>query len=275
MITFQQWLNAGPLPCLEARLLIQAVCRLSHARLISRGDDAVPQPQLAVLNLLAERRRRGEPMAYLLGSREFYGRSFRVSPDVLIPRPETELLVEAALERLPINGRLWDVGTGSGIIALTVKLERPDATARASDISTAALTVAQANAAALGAWIEWAQGSWFDAQPAAQGLFDIIASNPPYIEADDRHLQQGDLRFEPSAALTDFADGLSHIHTLAAQAQGYLKPGGWLLLEHGWNQGESVRRILAEHGWQQTATLPDLAGLDRVSIGRKTGAQRS
>lgn len=275
MITFQQWLNAGPLPRLEARLLIQAVCRLSPARLISRGGDAVPQPQLAVLNLLAERRRRGEPMAYLLGSREFYGRSFRVSPDVLIPRPETELLVEAALERLPINGRLWDMGTGSGIIALTVTSERPDATVRASDISTAALTVARANAAALGARIEWAQGSWFDAQPAAQGLFDIIASNPPYIEAGDRHLQQGDLRFEPPAALTDFADGLSHIRTLAAQAQGYLKPGGWLLLEHGWNQGESVRRILTDSGWQQTATLPDLAGLDRVSIGRKTAAQRN
>ncbi|OAM31491.1 protein-(glutamine-N5) methyltransferase, release factor-specific [Eikenella longinqua] len=268
-MTFQQWLQQSGLPRAEARLLVEAVCRLPHARLISRGGDPVPQPQLAVLNILAARRRRGEPMAYLLGSREFYGRPFRVSPAVLIPRPETELLVEAALERLPPGGRLWDLGTGSGIIALTVALERPDAAVRASDISPAALAVAQANAAALGANIEWAQGSWFAALPATEGQFDIIASNPPYIEAADQHLQQGDLRFEPAAALTDFADGLSHIRTLAAQARGYLKPGGWLLLEHGWNQGAAVRAILAEHGWQQVETLPDLAGLDRVSIGQK------
>ncbi len=268
-MTFQQWLHQSGLPRSEARLLVEAVCRLSHARLISRGGDTVPQPQLAVLNLLAERRRRGEPMAYLLGSREFYGRRFRVSPAVLIPRPETELLAEAALQRLPHGGRLWDLGTGSGIIALTVALERPDAAVRASDISPAALAVAQANASALGAEIEWAQGSWLAAEPAAPEPFDILASNPPYIEAGDEHLSQGDLRFEPAAALTDFADGLSHIRTLAAQAQGYLKAGGWLLLEHGWNQGAAVRRILAEHGWQGVETLQDLAGLDRVSIGRK------
>ncbi|MBH5328163.1 peptide chain release factor N(5)-glutamine methyltransferase [Eikenella sp. S3360] len=268
-MTFQQWLHRSGLPRLEARLLIEAVCRLPHARLISRSGDAVPQPQRAVLDMLAARRRLGEPMAYLLGSREFYDRPFRVSPAVLIPRPETELLVEAALERLPPGGRLWDLGTGSGIIALTVALERPDAAVRASDVSPAALAVAQANAAALGANIEWAQGSWFAALPAAEGLFDIIASNPPYIEASDEHLTQGDLRFEPAAALTDFADGLSHIRTLADQAQGYLKTGGWLLLEHGWNQGAAVRAILAEHGWRQVETRHDLAGLDRVSIGRK------
>ena len=268
-MTFQQWLDTCRLPRLEARLLVEAVCRITHVRLISRSGDELPQPQRAVLDMLAARRRRGEPMAYLLGSREFYGRSFRVSPAVLIPRPETELLVEAALARLPPGGRLWDLGCGSGIIGLTVALERPDAAVHASDISPDALAVAQANAAALGASIEWAQGSWFAALPAAEGLFDIIASNPPYIEAGDEHLQQGDLRFEPASALTDFADGLSHIRTLAAQAQGYLKPGGWLLLEHGWNQGEAVRGILAEHGWQQVETLRDLAGLDRVSIGRK------
>ena len=271
-MTFQQWLDSCRLLRLEARLLVEAVCRISHVRLISRSGDELPQPQRAVLDMLATRRRLGEPMAYLLGSREFYGRSFRVSPAVLIPRPETELLVEAALARLPPGGRLWDLGCGSGIIGLTVALERPDAAVRASDISHDALAVAQANAAALGASIEWAQGSWFAALPTAEiaaGLFDIIASNPPYIEAGDEHLTQGDLRFEPAAALTDFTDGLSHIRTLAAQAQGYLKPGGWLLLEHGWNQGEAVRGILAEHGWQQVEILRDLAGLDRVSIGRK------
>ena len=268
-MTFQQWLDACRLPRSEARLLVEAVCRIGHARLIARSGDTIPQPQRAVLDMLAARRRRGEPMAYLLGSREFYGRSFRVSPAVLIPRPETELLVEAALARLPPGGQLWDLGCGSGVIGITVALERPDAAVRASDISPDALAMARANAAALSASIEWAQGSWFVALPAAEGLFDVIASNPPYIEAGDGHLQQGDLRFEPAAALTDFADGLSHIRTLAAQAQVYLKPGGWLLLEHGWNQGEAVRGILAGHGWQRVATLRDLAGLDRVGVGQK------
>ena len=265
-MTFQQWLDSCRLPRLEARLLVEAVCRITHVRLISRSGDELPQPQRAVLDMLAVRRRRGEPMAYLLGNREFYGRSFRVSPAVLIPRPETELLVEAALARLPPGGRLWDLGCGSGIIGLTVALERPDAAVRASDISPDALAVAQANAAALGASIEWAQGSWFAALPAAEGLFDIIASNPPYIEAGDEHLQQGDLRFEPAAALTDFADGLQHIRHIVAQAPQHLKTGGYLLLEHGYDQAADIRRLFAQHGYRHCETLPDLAGLDRVTL---------
>lgn len=266
-LTYEQWLRQSGLPRLEGRLLLQACCGLSHAQLISRGGETVPAAQWADLNALAQRRRNGEPLAYLLGWREFYGRRFRVSPAVLIPRPETEHLLEAALERLPAGGRVWDLGTGSGALAVSAALERPDAAVRASDLSREALAVAQENAETLGARIEFACGSWFEAQPAAAGHFDILLSNPPYIEQGDPHLQQGDLRFEPAAALTDFGDGLAHIRTLAAGAVRHLKAGGWLMLEHGWNQGPAVRGILAENRFQDVATLPDLAGLDRITLG--------
>lgn len=270
-MTYDQWLRQSGLPRLEGRLLLQHLTGWTHAQTVSRGAELLPPGRLAGLNRLAARRLAGEPMAYLLGSREFYGRRFRVSPAVLIPRPETEHLLEAALARLPHNGRLWDLGTGSGIIAVTAALERPDAEVRASDISEAALAVAAANAEVLGARVAFACGSWFAAQPASGGLFDVLVSNPPYIEAGDVHLQQGDLRFEPPAALTDFADGLRHIRHLAEEGRRYVRTGGWLLLEHGWNQGEAVRGILHGCGWQAVETLPDLAGLDRVSLARWNG----
>ena len=273
MTTIAQWLAACPLPKNEARMLLAQRTGLSRAQLITRDGDALPAADSAALDALAARRLAGEPMAYILGRREFYGREFAVSPAVLIPRPETEHLLEAALQVLPEGGSLWDLGTGSGIIAVSAKLERPDAVVRASDISAEALAMARRNARTLGADIEWAQGSWFDAVPAADSpfrlpeneKFDVIVSNPPYIEAGDAHLAAGDLRFEPPDALTDFADGLSCIRAIAAGAHRHLKSGGRLLFEHGYNQGAAVREILAAAGFTDIATQTDLAGLDRVT----------
>ncbi len=267
--TLNQWLQACPLPKNEARMLLQHAGGYTRAQLVTRGQETLPDDVAAAAAVLADRRIGGEPMAYILGTREFYGRIFQVDGSVLIPRPETEHLVEAVLEHLPPNGRVWDLGTGSGIIAVTVALERPDAVVRASDISPQALQTAAANARALGANIEFACGSWFEAEgPSESRTYDIIVSNPPYIEAGDSHLQQGDLRFEPQNALTDFSDGLSCIRTLAQEAGGRLKAGGMLLVEHGYNQGAAVRALFEQNGFVQVETRQDLAGLDRLTLGR-------
>ncbi len=271
MHTLSQWLNASPLPKNEARLLLQHVMGYTHAQLITRNQEILSSKQCQTLNNLARRRQKGEPIAYLLGTREFYGRGFTVSPDTLIPRHETEHLLEYALVHLPKYGILWDMGTGSGIIAITTKLERPDSQVYASDISENALNIARHNAQQLGAQVCFAQGSWFEANAhfsLAPHSVQIIVSNPPYIQQNDNHLQQGDLRFEPLHALTDFADGLSHIRHIVQHAPAYLAPQGYLLLEHGYNQGQVVRDILCQYGFDKVQTLPDLAGLDRVSLGR-------
>ena len=178
--------------------------------------------------------------------------------------------MEAALQHLPPQGRVWDLGTGSGAVAVTLACERTDASVLASDISPAALAVARQNAADNGADVSFACGSWFDiGRPSEKHSFDLLVSNPPYIEADDGHLQQGDLRFEPANALTDFSDGLSCIRELAAHGAEYLKPGGRLIMEHGWNQGAAVRQILEAAGWTEIETQTDLAGLERITQGRK------
>ena len=269
MTQIAQALRLSPLPILESRMLMQRVTGLSRVQLLTRDTDALTAGQLDHWNTLLDRRMSGEPMAYILGEREFYGRRFAVNPSVLIPRPETEHLVEAVLARLPPRGRVWDLGTGSGAVAVTVALERPDADVRASDTSAGALATAKANAEALGTGIETALGSWFDVdRPSEPHSYDIIVSNPPYIEAGDRHLDEGDLRFEPQNALTDFSDGLTCLRALAAGAPAYLKTGGWLLLEHGYDQGRAARQILADNGFTEIATLPDLAGLDRVTLGQ-------
>ena len=267
--TLAQWLQASPLPKSEARMLLQYAGGYSRAQLITRDGEPLGDILRQTLDALAARRLAGEPMAYILGEREFYGRPFAVSPAVLIPRPETEHLVEAVLAHLPHGGKVWDLGTGSGAIALTIALERHDAEVRASDISEAALAVAEGNAQRLGAAVEFACGSWFAVnRPSERGSYDIIVSNPPYIEQNDAHLQQGDLRFEPQNALTDFSDGLSCIRALAEGAPHYLKNGGWLMVEHGFDQGQAARALFAENGLQAVQTLQDLAGLDRISIGR-------
>ena len=251
-------------------MLLQFVTGLSHAQIITHDQNLLPESQLSQLNQLVSRRENGEPMAYILGKREFYGREFVVSPDVLIPRPETEHLLEVAIFRLPENGKLWDLGTGSGILAISAKLERPDATVFASDISPNALKVAQQNAANWHAEITFGLGSWTVVENfrLPENSFDVLVSNPPYIKKNDAHLSRGDLRFEPQHALTDFTDGLAHIRQLAHEARSCLKNGGWLLMEHGFDQAAAVREILAQSGYANIATEQDWAGLDRVTFGQ-------
>ncbi len=267
-MTLTQWLRDSGLPRLEARLLVQSFLGWPHAQIITQAEYRLPETVQAALSCLAQRRLQGEPMAYILGEKEFYGAWFKVNSAVLIPRPETEHLVEAALDRLPETGAAWDLGSGSGIVAITLKRARPAAAIWGSDISPAALAVAQENADRLGAAVHWRLGSWFDipAAPAPHSL-DVVVSNPPYIDAADVHLQQGDLRFEPKNALTDHQDGLSAIRTLVAGAATYLKPGGTLLLEHGFDQAAAVQALFRHHGWTHIQTLPDLAGLDRITLG--------
>ncbi|PIT51796.1 protein-(glutamine-N5) methyltransferase, release factor-specific [Snodgrassella communis] len=268
-MTIDGWLRNCGLPRLEARMLLAQVLDINYAYIIAHGQQPLSTSEQANLSQLAQRRLAGEPLAYLLGWREFYSRRFQVSTAVLIPRPETEHLVEAALAHLPEQGTLWDLGTGSGVIAVTVACERPDAQVWAADISSEALAIACSNATALQANVRFGQGSWYQAQPQpALHSVDVIVSNPPYIAAHDQHLQQGDLRFEPQHALTDNHNGLSALATIIAGAAAFLRPVGWLLLEHGFDQGEAVRDMLAQHGFSQIHTLPDLAGLDRVTLGQ-------
>lgn len=268
-VTLESWLNNSGLPRLEARMLLQHVLTISHSHIIAHGTQLLSNSELASLNQLCRRRLAGEPLAYLLGWREFYGRRFQVSEAVLIPRPETEHLVDAVLAHLPAQGTLWDLGTGSGAIAVTIACERPDAQIWAADISEEALAVAQANASALQAQVRFGQGSWYQAQPQpAPHSVDVIVSNPPYIDAQDPHLQQGDLRFEPQQALTDNHNGLSAFETIIAGAPDFLRADGWLLFEHGYDQGEAVRNILSQYKFRKIQTLADLAGLDRVTLGQ-------
>ncbi|QEL57889.1 peptide chain release factor N(5)-glutamine methyltransferase [Chromobacterium paludis] len=270
-MTIEQALRRHPLPRLESRMLLQlAWPGLTHAAIIGYPERELPEPAEAAFQALAARRLAGEPMAYLLGSREFFGRDFRVSPAVLIPRPETEHLVEAALSRrdrsLPASA--LDLGTGSGIIAVTLALEAPAWQVSAVDVSAEALAVARGNAQALGAAVTFMHGSWY-APLAHPACYELIVSNPPYIESRDRHLDEGDLRFEPRGALTDEADGLACLREIAAGAPARLSAGGWLMVEHGYDQGAAVRALFAAAGLEAVETLPDLAGLDRVTLGRK------
>jgi len=250
-------------------LLMHVRPGLTHARLIADPDLQLTEAEAALFEQLASRRLAGEPMAYLLGEREFFGRSFRVSPAVLIPRPETEHLVEAALLRLSRDAaRVVDLGSGSGAIAVTLALEAAEWEVHAVDLSADALAVAQDNASRLAATIHFHHGSWYQPLGELSG-FDLIISNPPYIEKDDHHLAEGDVRFEPRMALTDEEDGLACLREISAGAPSRLKPGGWLMLEHGYDQGAAVRQLLLAAGLQEVATLPDLAGLDRVTLGQK------
>ncbi|WP_199152950.1 peptide chain release factor N(5)-glutamine methyltransferase [Chromobacterium sp. ASV23] len=272
-MTIEQALRRHSLPRLESRmLLMHAWPELTHAAIIGYPERELPQDAKAAFDALAARRLAGEPMAYLLGAREFYGRDFKVSPAVLIPRPETEHLIELALAKVDKNApaRVVDLGTGSGIIAVTLALEAPAWTVGAVDVSAEALAVARGNAEALGAGVDFRLGSWYaPLEPSAR--FDLIASNPPYIERDDHHLAEGDLRFEPRGALTDEADGLACLREIAAGAPARLAEGGWLMVEHGYDQGAAVRGLLAAAGLLAVETIRDLAGQDRITIGRKAG----
>lgn len=250
---------------------------VSPAWLIAHDTDPLSDAQTAQFKALLSRRLAGEPVAYLTGSREFYGRPFRVSPDVLIPRPDTELLVEQALARIPPDQtvEVLDLGTGSGCIAITLALERPLARVTAVDRSAAALAIAQRNADILNARVEFLTSDWFAAFMPPRVLagrgFDLIVSNPPYVAAADPHLARGDVRFEPLTALAAGQDGLDDLRRLIRAACAHLKPGGALLLEHGYDQADAVVELLRQHGFVQIFTLRDLAGLNRVSGGRWAG----
>ena len=228
----------------EAQILLGHALGVSRAWLAAHGDAVADPVAAAVFHELVQRRRNGEPVAYLVGRREFFGLDFRLTPDVLIPRADTETLIETALEKLTQHARhdVLDLGTGSGCVAIAIAHERSAARVTAGDVSAAALNVARDNAVAIGVDVEFVQGTWFDG--LAGRRFDLIVANPPYVARDDPHLQQGDLRFEPATALASGKDGLTDIRIIVAGAPAYLHAGGWLLFEHGYDQADICRDLL-------------------------------
>ncbi|WP_179403137.1 peptide chain release factor N(5)-glutamine methyltransferase [Burkholderia guangdongensis] len=268
-------LRASPLDPVDARILLAHALGWTRTQLITRGDEPLDTAAVDRFLALEARRGAGEPVAQLVGAREFFGRSFDVTPDVLIPRPETELLVEAALDAIDgiPHPAVLDLGTGSGAIAVSIAAERPDARVWALDRSAAALALARRNAAKLldahrpGGPLQWLQSDWYTTLDTALA-FDAIVSNPPYIAHDDPHLSQGDLRFEPRGALTDDDDGLTAIRVIVAGASLYLKPGGTLWIEHGYDQADAVRALLAARGFTEVESLTDLASIERTTGGR-------
>ncbi|GAB2534320.1 peptide chain release factor N(5)-glutamine methyltransferase [Rhodanobacter koreensis] len=248
-------------------LLLHALAK-PRSWLYSHADDLLDENVEASYVALLERREAGEPVAYITGRRGFWSLELAVSPATLIPRTETELLVELALQRLPrdMACNVADLGTGSGAIALAIASERPLARITATDTSVEALAVAKHNARSLAIGnVAFVNGDWL--APLAGQRFDLIVSNPPYIEADDPHLAQGDLRFEPASALASGQDGLDDIRRIVCDARVHLQPGGWLLFEHGWNQGVAIRKLLVDAGYANVFTARDLEQRDRVSGG--------
>ncbi|MDB5969809.1 MAG: hemK protein [Hydrocarboniphaga sp.] len=253
-------------PRLDAELLLASILEVSRGALFARGDEALSEDRRRVFESQLDRRADQVPVAYLLGTQGFWTLDLLVNPDVLVPRPETELLVEWALEVFPPGaGRIADLGTGSGALALALASERPQSQVLATDISTAALGVAQSNAMRCGiANLSFAAGSWFE---ALHGRFDLIVANPPYIAAGDPHLPA--LRHEPLLALSDQADGLACLREIIADAGEYLLPRSWLLVEHGYDQGAAVRAQFERAGFVEIATRRDLDGNERASGGRR------
>jgi release factor glutamine methyltransferase len=265
-------LRASSLPPLEARILLTHVLGWRRTQLITRGDEPLERASVEHYHALELRRMAGEPVAQLVGAREFFGLEFEVTPHVLIPRPETELLVEtalAALQHIP-RPRVLDLGTGTGAIAVAIAAARPDAQLWALDRSAEALAVAERNAARLlnakrpGGAVVLKHSDWYDSLDTAL-RFDAIVSNPPYIACGDPHLSQGDLRFEPRGALTDEADGLSAIRKIVAGAPVRLAANGVLWIEHGYDQAEAVRALLTAQGLARVHSQRDLAGIERIS----------
>jgi len=252
----------------EAELLLGHALGVDRAWLIAHRDDAVAPALAGQVRCCVSRRVAGEPVAYIIGRRGFHAIDLALTPDVLIPRPETELLVELALQRIPQGAKvdIADLGAGSGAIALAIAQARPQAHVLATDASAVALDVARGNAQRLGLGkVEFAHGDWCAALGARR--FDLITSNPPYIAQGDVHLQCGDLRFEPRMALASGADGLDAIRAIVRDAPDHLSAGGWLLLEHGFDQGAAVRALLQQSGFVEVFTTPDLEGRERVSGG--------
>lgn len=253
---------------LEAQMLLQHVLQVPRSYLLAHPEQSLDERQSAAYAALVQRRLRGEPVAYLLREREFFGLSLKVTPATLIPRPETELLVELALQRIPLRGsfRVLDLGTGTGAIALSIAHHRPEAEVTAADMSGAALEVARENARNLGLDnVRLVQSDWFASLESRR--YDLIVSNPPYIAAGDVHLMQGDVRFEPPSALASGADGLDDIRCIITQATHHLERNAWLLLEHGYDQAPAVRALLQQNGFGDVFSARDLAGVERVSCG--------
>jgi release factor glutamine methyltransferase len=274
MTTVAGLLRASFLPALETRILLEHVLGWRRTELITRDDEELTEESVGRFDALAQRRAAGEPIAQLVGTREFFGLAFDVTPDVLIPRPETELLVEIALEKMAAieAPRVLDLGTGSGAIAVAIAFSRNDAQVWAVDRSAQALAVAERNAVKLldadrpGGEITLLESDWTGAlDPALR--FEVIVSNPPYIAQNDPHLSEGDLRFEPRTALTDEADGLAAIRTIIQNAPFFLATGGSLWLEHGYDQAADVRAQLTARGFSDVRSERDLAGIERVSGG--------
>jgi len=255
---------------LDAQLLLARLLGQPRTWLLAHDDATLPPAELAAWNSLLARRAAGEPLAYLLGEKEFHGLLLQVNADVLVPRPETEILVDWAIELLngPLRDRspprVVDLGTGSGAIAIAVKHACPDARVSATDASAAALEVARANAHSLGTSVSFARGSWWEAVGDAR--FDLVLSNPPYIAAADPHLAA--LRNEPIAALTPGGDGLDALRHIVGRAAEHLEPSGWVVVEHGYDQARAVHALLAAHGFGEIATRADLAGQPRCTGGR-------
>jgi release factor glutamine methyltransferase len=252
----------------ESQVLLGFALGVSRAWLTTHPDQAAGSETAAKFRTLVALRASGHPVAYLLGVKEFYGLLLRVTPDVLIPRPETEELVEAALERLQQGEarKVLDLGTGSGCIAIAIARQRPAAQVAAVDSSSAALALARENAAAFDVEAEFLQSNWFSA--LGRRHFDLIVANPPYVSADDPHLRQGDLRFEPRPALAAGADGLADLRRIVGAAPKHLRRGGWLLLEHGYDQAEACRDLLHDAGFGEMVFRADIAGLPRIAGGR-------
>ncbi|MBQ8828848.1 MAG: peptide chain release factor N(5)-glutamine methyltransferase [Burkholderiaceae bacterium] len=259
----RKWLRKSDLDPVDARLLLSHVTGLSRIELITRSDRLLTETEFSQLEKLAKTRKQGMPIPYILNNQEFFSRNFKVNPSVLIPRPDTEVLIEWLLDNLRPSDSVVDLGTGSGCIAITLKKELPTLQVSASDISIDALNTAKENASDLEADITFRQGSWLDAFDS-NITFDVLVSNPPYIRKDDHHLQA--LRFEPINALTDGDNGLQCIDTILSQAKERLSHSLRIIaIEHGWDQGEYVRNLFAQHGFFNAQTHRDYGNNERFT----------
>lgn len=272
---YQQWLRTAisqlqtsDSPRRDAEILLGYVTGKTRTFILAFAETVLTAEQQQQLDALLARRAQGEPVAHLVGEREFWSLPLFVSPATLIPRPDTECLVEQALARLPASpGRILDLGTGTGAIALALASERPDCHVTAVDVVAEAVTLAQRNAQHLDIRnVTIQQSCWFSALAGQQ--FTMIVSNPPYIDEQDPHLAQGDVRFEPLSALVAGDHGLADLQTIIDEARRFLLPGGWLLLEHGWQQGAAVRALFTHYGWQEVATCRDYGGNERLTVGK-------
>ena len=253
----------------DTRWILQSILNTDAAFLIAHSEQLLSTDQLACFRQMIARRIAGEPVAYLTGERGFYDLVFEVTPDVLIPRPETELLIEMALSKIPSDRKcnVLDLGTGSGAIAITLARHRPSACVTAVDFSPGAMAVARRNARMHAVKnVVFIEADWFSSFISEK--FDVIVANPPYVAAGDPHLEEGDLRFEPLTALVAQDNGLDCIRTIITQASDYLEPSGWLMLEHGYDQADVCRELLAKAGFTHLFTRPDIAGTDRVTGGQ-------